>query len=669
MLRCRARVVYALPIQTKSTWYYVEYYIILLFNKINVFPILNVIILLRTDAQSQAAMKEEPGNIVNGNEGSRYVAPQLAPLVNQQRVFRGRSKEDAIYQQALNSEKIMQASLAYDCPKTCQFGGVCGKMARNATEVFGVRQMLFGGAGGRFSSQVRKKWLFNALTDNVIRIKNNDGNSFAEPHFRYFIQHQEYCLRAFQSITGLSKQSISRARSRVRRNIGSHTDAIPAGVKAGGSVRNNDKDVGMAMAWLKGLSDRVGQYIPNVSETRLPFNTKKLVWEYYCAEMRIRGVGALGYSGFCDKWNHHPDCGRIRLAKKKGAFTQCTTCSNFATEMTKAKDNVQADGIKARWNNHVDDVMACRRIYYDNRDRAFARPEETLCIIADIMDQKKNHIPHFVRSSKKHGKLQGVKQCVMGVKIHGHGTEYYIAQPRVGTGGGSNFTIECINRCIRHLAGQLETRGKFLPPRLYLQMDNCAGDNKNYAIMGWVNFLVKMRVFETVEVGYLPVGHTHEDIDQHFSVLSRHLKRHNALSKSAYEAVVLGAFSHILDKPRIEYVNVKRAFKEWIEQPGVLYDKRKGILGIRYLRVTSYGNAKLLMTSEMEKEATEAQRKGIDHLTCELRRLREAYLEAPRDAPGIYVLCFSFLYIPLSCCRMYQQIHLQEPRRSMWRSC
>ena len=39
-----------------------------------------------------------------------------------------------------------------------------------------------------------------------------------------------------------------------------------------------------------------------------------------------------------------------------------------------------------------------------------------------------------------------------------------------------------------------------------------------------------MGVFEIVEAGFLPVGHTHEDIDQCFSQTSTRLRNHSAIS-------------------------------------------------------------------------------------------------------------------------------------------
>lgn len=92
-----------------------------------------------------------------------------------------------------------------------------------------------------------------------------------------------------------------------------------------------------------------------------------------------------------------------------------------------------------------------------------------------------------------------------------------------------------------------------------------------------LNALVSLQVFETVEVGFLPVGHTHEDIDQGFSVLSRHLRKNAALSLSSYTATVRKAFSHRLDCPVIEYVNLKHDYKAWLEREGTLVPAKERV--------------------------------------------------------------------------------------------
>ena len=66
-----------------------------------------------------------------------------------------------------------------------------------------------------------------------------------------------------------------------------------------------------------------------------------------------------------------------------------------------------------------------------------------------------------------------------------------------------------------------------LPKKLFLQLDNSAKDNKNRYVMAFYSLLTAKRIFKEVTVGFLIVGHTHEDIDAHFSYLSKLLKMKN----------------------------------------------------------------------------------------------------------------------------------------------
>lgn len=73
---------------------------------------------------------------------------------------------------------------------------------------------------------------------------------------------------------------------------------------------------------------------------------------------------------------------------------------------------------------------------------------------------------------------------------------------------GANRMFELIQRFlnIRRSRGQL-------PQCLYMQVDNCSRENMNQFFMA--NILnVAQGIFSVVEIVFLPVGKTHEDIDQ-----------------------------------------------------------------------------------------------------------------------------------------------------------
>jgi len=55
-------------------------------------------------------------------------------------------------------------------------------------------------------------------------------------------------------------------------------------------------------------------------------------------------------------------------------------------------------------------------------------------------------------------------------------------------------------------------------------MDNCVKDNKNKYLLAFFSLLMAREVFEEVNLRFLVVGHTHEDIDGCFGYLSEKLK-------------------------------------------------------------------------------------------------------------------------------------------------
>ncbi len=58
-------------------------------------------------------------------------------------------------------------------------------------------------------------------------------------------------------------------------------------------------------------------------------------------------------------------------------------------------------------------------------------------------------------------------------------------------------------------------------------MDNYVKDNKNRCLLTFLSLLTTREVFEEVRLGFLMVGHTHENIDGCFGYLSKKLKKQN----------------------------------------------------------------------------------------------------------------------------------------------
>jgi hypothetical protein len=114
------------------------------------------------------------------------------------------------------------------------------------------------------------------------------------------------------------------------------------------------------------------------------------------------------------------------------------------------------------------------------------------------------------------------------------------------------------------------TSAKPLPMKLFLQMDNCVKDNKNYHLLAFLSFLIITKVFEEVQLGFLIVSHTHEDIDGNFGYLSKTLKEHD----NYVLANVMKAFMVLEDCPFIlQLIQEILDLKTWVK--GCLKDGPK----------------------------------------------------------------------------------------------
>lgn len=71
-----------------------------------------------------------------------------------------------------------------------------------------------------------------------------------------------------------------------------------------------------------------------------------------------------------------------------------------------------------------------------------------------------------------------------------------------------------------------------LPSKLLIKVDNCCREYKNRCFLESVECLVARGLFDEVEEAFLPVGHTHEDVDETFSRRSNHLRHHDAITLS-----------------------------------------------------------------------------------------------------------------------------------------
>ena len=83
---------------------------------------------------------------------------------------------------------------------------------------------------------------------------------------------------------------------------------------------------------------------------------------------------------------------------------------------------------------------------------------------------------------------------------------------------------------IMKVLGDIRIRQGTFPPTLRIQADNCSRENKNKYMFAFCACLVALGHFREVQLSFFIVGHTHNDIDLRFNVISNILKRQDILS-------------------------------------------------------------------------------------------------------------------------------------------
>ncbi len=273
------------------------------------------------------------------------------------------------------------------------------------------------------------------------------------------------------------------------------------------------------------LAELTADKMPDKSHVHLPFTRKNDVFKHVISEFRDlygpqSNPPSVGY--ISSIWKTY--CSHVKV-RKKSRFTVCTICEEVRVALeTAVKNKADTSGILSRKRLHMDHVSQERLEYRRKRNNAIRDPSKYCSLIVDGADQSAYGLPHFVTTTKDvHG--QAMKVRLIGVLEHASLNTLRLYSMTEEHKTGANHIVESIHRTLNDIA-MVAT----LPPCLYIQADNCFRENKNRYLFAFVESMVAWKLFDEVEVAFLPKGHTHEDIDQSFSATSNALAHHNAVT-------------------------------------------------------------------------------------------------------------------------------------------
>ena len=113
---------------------------------------------------------------------------------------------------------------------------------------------------------------------------------------------------------------------------------------------------------------------------------------------------------------------------------------------------------------------------------------------------------------------------VMGVLAHGHVAALALSHPYVTK--GSSFCTELILNVLKRCVDRgLDVRSI----ALHIQSDNTSKETKNNTLLRLAGVLTSLHRIKRADIQNLLSGHSHEDIDQWFSVITSILEAHPEL--------------------------------------------------------------------------------------------------------------------------------------------
>lgn len=308
-----------------------------------------------------------------------------------------------------------------------------------------------------------------------------------------------------------------------------------------------------------------------------------LIHKEYRKAMAEKSYPHYEYVAFCKVVKRNFP--HVKKASYESMF-HCDECLQLAEKLRavrQTRDIDQINSLEKQIDLHRAIVSLERQVYKTHQLMSRQAPDLYLTLIIDGMDQNKCVLPNYgqLRGDKLEKMfLHGPRAHLTGVRDHNGQVWCYWTYDQIPKDGA--LVVNCL---LLTLLDIFKARGS-LPEVLFLQLDNTKKENKNWMVMGLLSKLLKTVFGKPIQVNFLPVGHTHEDIDQFFSKVS--VKARDARPRSLPH--MMAAVDTILTnglKPRQMFLDTYLDLRHFIsgELPDGK-DRLKGLDGAHDIRLS-----------------------------------------------------------------------------------
>jgi hypothetical protein len=245
-------------------------------------------------------------------------------------------------------------------------------------------------------------------------------------------------------------------------------------------------------------------------------------------------------------------------------FAKCTTCVENRRLHCESGCPIEKQRLSQEHRDHVQFIRREREVYWAIRAKARRNPTMLASLCIDAADQSDFHLPHFSERDKRECGAWKVKTHVVAALIHGHPPLVFVSGNQCKQ--GHNVTIQALWECLLYL----KAHGG-IPPTVYLQLDNTTKQNKGKYLVAFCEVLVACGVTDHMILNFLPVGHTHEDVDQLFSAIARRLRIHDAVSLYHLMAQIRSGFKDKFGcRPTVTTWDSVANISEWLNNEKVM---------------------------------------------------------------------------------------------------